>query len=107
MGVDNFKFAKPALAKWQVVTRAEGKYVIYQPDGQVYGTCTSKAQADAIVAQKRKAADLAAKRMERPCMCCQRRFQSEGIHNRMCDSCRRQTGELIPHGIAPRSGRRR
>ena len=24
----------------------------------------------------------------RPCMCCETPFQSEGIHNRLCNSCR-------------------
>lgn len=107
MGADNIKFAKPALAKWQVVTRAAGAYVVYQPDGQVYKICTYKSQAHAIVDQKQRAADLAAKRMVRPCMRCEKPFQSEGIHNRMCDHCRRQNDELIPFGIAPRSGRPR
>ena len=104
MGADNIKFAKPALAKWQVVTRAEDKHVVYQPDGQVYGTYASKTQAAGIAGGKQKAADLALKRMKRSCMRCQKPFQSEGIHNRMCDYCLRQGGELVPHGVAPRNG---
>lgn len=105
MGIDNIKFAKPAHAKWQVVSRSDGTYVVYQPDGKVYGTYASKPQAAGIAGGKQKAADLALKRMKRPCMCCQKPFQSEGIHNRMCDYCRRQGGELVPHGVAPRNGR--
>ncbi len=26
----------------------------------------------------------------RPCMCCQKPFESEGKHNRLCDHCRRK-----------------
>jgi hypothetical protein len=26
----------------------------------------------------------------RPCLCCQTTFNSEGPHNRLCDTCRRQ-----------------
>ncbi|MBP9184883.1 MAG: hypothetical protein KBF78_17240 [Fuscovulum sp.] len=36
----------------------------------------------------RAEADAKAKRMKRPCMCCGQEFQSEGIHNRLCDPCR-------------------
>lgn len=31
----------------------------------------------------------------RDCITCRKPFHSEGIHNRMCDRCRRDTGALI------------
>lgn len=37
---------------------------------------------------RQRAADMAAKRMLRPCMCCGAEFHSEGIHNRLCGPCR-------------------
>lgn len=37
---------------------------------------------------------------ERPCLCCSRPFPSEGIHNRLCDLCRRDAGALADHSVA-------
>jgi hypothetical protein len=31
----------------------------------------------------------------RPCLCCTTPFESEGAHNRLCNSCRRETEGLI------------
>lgn len=53
-------------------------------------------------------ADAKAKRGPRPCLCCGSSFASEGIHNRLCNSCRHRSGEaegarpMIPrkHGRA-------
>lgn len=30
----------------------------------------------------------------RPCLCCGAEFPSQGIHNRMCDDCRRSGGPI-------------
>lgn len=40
----------------------------------------------------------------RPCMCCQREFNSDGAHNRLCDPCRRRGLDLdgSVHSIARR-----
>lgn len=48
-------------------------------------------------------ADARAKRGRRPCMCCGRPFQSEGIHNRMCDPCRHR--DVAPDPTASGYGR--
>lgn len=34
----------------------------------------------------------------RPCLCCQTTFNSEGPHNRLCDTCRRKS--FSPYAIA-------
>lgn len=36
----------------------------------------------------------------RPCLCCSRPFPSEGIHNRLCDICRR--GEAVEYALPRR-----
>lgn len=105
MGIDNIKLSKPEHAKWQVVERAEDKFVVYAPDGQVHGTYATKSQAAGIAGRWKKEADEAARKMVRPCICCGTDFDSQGIHNRLCCICRHRDGGQNPHGIAPRSGR--
>lgn len=39
--------------------------------------------------------DSRAQRRERPCMCCQNKFMSDGPHNRLCGRCR--TKETSPY----------
>jgi hypothetical protein len=36
---------------------------------------------------------------ERPCLCCQELFLSEGAHNRMCDDCRKLEDGPVAMGI--------
>lgn len=36
----------------------------------------------------------------RNCMCCERVFQSEGIHNRLCGDCRRRDEGISSHAVA-------
>lgn len=35
---------------------------------------------------------------QRPCMCCRKKFWSEGIHNRLCASCRRLGSDTMDVG---------
>lgn len=71
-------------------------YVVMDPEGQV--VAGSQTQVKAKAAEQcqalQRAADQKAKRGERPCICCHRPFFSEGIHNRMCWSCRQQSNAL-------------
>ena len=65
------------------------------PEGQKVGECfEARAAATASCTHKQRAADLAAKRQIRPCMCCRAEFQSEGIHNRLCGRCR-AAGDML------------
>lgn len=105
MGFESF--SKPAHGKWRVVAKGADLFEVRQPDGEIFGTYASLSQAAAIVGIRQKAADLAARKATRPCMCCGKPFESEGIHNRLCGYCRHQGGDLDPHAIAPRSGRPR
>lgn len=107
MGIDNVLFSKPGYAKWTVVSKGEGVHHVYGPDGSRYGTYATPAQARATAVARQREEDRAARRMTRPCMTCTRPFASEGIHNRMCASCRGLGEGAVPYGVAPRSGRPR
>lgn len=98
---------KPKPAQWSVrFAPGHGHHVI-SPGGDVHATldCRDKAETIRDAFQAKDAA--AAKRIERPCMCCSTTFLSEGIHNRMCPRCRPRTDGWDPHGVAPKEGRRR
>lgn len=103
MGIDNIKFSKPALAKWKHVRRTDDCFVIYRPDGSIYGECATLSQAAATVSSLQKQDDERARKVIRPCLCCGDKFLSEGIHNRMCDDCRHR--DMRPDPIrAPNRG---
>lgn len=103
MGIDNIKFAKPSRAKWMAVRRSETAFVVYRPDGTVYDTFGSLQQAAATASVRQRADDARARKTERPCMCCRKPFESEGIHNRLCDTCRRQGDGPVPCSVAASS----
>ena len=108
MGSANGSFAKPANARWTHEPRANDTFVVLRPDGTIYGTYATLNQAAATAGIRQKEADQAARRMVRACMCCATPFASEGIHNRLCATCRpRGSDGWSPYGIAPRSGRAR
>lgn len=107
MGADNALFAKPSHAKWSVHSKREGVHQVFAPDGTLYGTYPTRNQAAAVAGIRQKEADQAQRRMTRVCMCCRTPFESEGIHHRMCATCRRLGEGAVPYGIAPRSGRPR
>lgn len=98
----------PDNTRWRAVRRGEDHYQVRRPDGTVYGDYPSLSQAAGIAGRRQKEDDAAAQRMVRPCMCCRVPFHSEGIHNRLCDGCRRQGDGLMQGGLhASRGGRRR
>ncbi len=108
MGGDNYTMSKPGNAKWTVEPRPGGAFNVRAPDGTIFGTYGTLAQAAGIVGIRQKEANAAARKTTRPCMCCRKPFESEGIHNRLCSTCRpRGLDGWDPHGIAPRSGRPR
>jgi hypothetical protein len=77
--------------KFRIEYRAgehRGWYVL-DPDGlPCAGPFNDRNKAGMSRDARQAEADARAKRGERPCLCCGRTFQSEGIHNRMCDLCR-------------------
>lgn len=44
-------------------------------------------------------ADRRAKRGARACMCCRQQFDSAGIHNRLCPTCKGRGQEGSPHAV--------
>lgn len=38
-------------------------------------------------------------RRERPCLCCNATFQSEGAHNRLCNTCRAANADTRPYSF--------
>lgn len=80
--------AKPG-GKFTVQFVAGQGHCLFDPDGKRVGTAYGSAiQARARCGHQQKLADAAARRIVRPCMCCRKEFQSDGIGNRLCQNCR-------------------
>ncbi len=105
MGGDNHAFAKPGNAKWTVEPRSSGVFNVRAPDGSIYGTYENRTMAEGVRGTLQRRDDLAARKTTRPCMCCQKPFESEGIHNRMCGSCRPRSADE-EGSLQGRDGRR-
>ena len=73
---------------YQVAYLNGGKFEVRDPNDRPVGAPTSHAEAREEASRLQKEADVRAKRGPRPCLCCGTTFQSEGIHNRMCNACR-------------------
>lgn len=86
--------------RFRVEYRAGAGCVVVDPDNRsVWGPC-GRTEAERACARLQDAADRAAKRGPRPCLRCGTRFDSEGIHNRMCPRCRAVAGQMA-HRFAP------
>lgn len=82
-------------------------YAVMNPDGRmVIEPTPAEAIAQAACAQLQAQADRLARRGPRPCLCCGEVFDSEGIHNRLCDPCRAGSDALSGYGVASIGGRR-
>ena len=103
----NYHVSKPEYARWEVKFMTGRGYMVQSPTGEMHGPFACKDNAETNRDKWQAKDDLARKKINRPCMCCQKPFDSEGIHNRMCDVCRKAGGEYDPHAVAPRNGRPR
>ncbi len=75
--------------KYSVSRHAKG-WAVYDDAGQrVSGLHSRIDGAQAMCDRMQRREDKKAVRTIRPCMCCRTAFESEGIHNRLCDRCRR------------------
>lgn len=83
-----------------------GGYIVFDPTNQPVSQPVTNHNLALMAAERlERAADARANRLERPCMCCQTAFKSEGPHNRLCDKCRRHLDtDMVPHRIAGRRG---
>lgn len=101
------KYSKPSTR--YTVRPVSGGYVVLDPNGVRASTpVLFSTQAMLLRDKIQREADQLAKRGPRPCMCCEALFESDGVHNRMCDKCRGLRDHLgdfaTPH--ATRSARR-
>ena len=72
-----------------------GGYVVTDPDGgHASRLIRFRPEADQLRAKLQRKADAKAKRGPRSCLCCGKSFDSDGIHNRLCGSCRSQSDAL-------------
>ena len=87
------------------VARIGGAWRVVDPAGQIVGgahdnRARALTQRDILQAE----ADRRAKRMTRPCLCCGNPFESEGIHNRLCNVCRgKSSANETGFGPSPRT----
>lgn len=107
MGTENH--SKPAFGRFRIeFLPGRGHYVV-DPDGNRVSTFDSLGRIELICDAKQREADRAKKRASRPCLCCGATFASEGVHNRMCNTCRnRPSNDLAsPFSFGAIHGRKR
>lgn len=63
-------------------------YAVFDGERQISGVHTGVALAEARMLDIKAARKRAKSTRRRPCMCCGDDFNSEGIHNRLCSTCR-------------------
>lgn len=84
------RYSVDADTRFKARYAGHGKgWVVVNGDGrQVDGPFGTEAEAAFRARAMKAALDARAKRGPRPCICCGVTFDSEGIHNRMCNRCR-------------------
>ncbi len=99
---------KPECGRLTVRETAKD-FAVFDPDGvRISDPVAAREKAIALLKTKQAAADRAARRTIRPCLCCGSSFASQGIHNRMCDRCRHQTNsDMAPASVGSLSGLKR
>lgn len=64
-------------------------WAVFDGDGnRVSGIFNSHVEAECRLQKLQEEARQKSATRERPCMCCGKVFESEGIHNRLCNYCR-------------------
>jgi hypothetical protein len=93
---------KPRTPIFRVVRVPAKGYVVVDKDG-AHVSSIHKNQDNALTCCDFMTAEFLRKfkRQDRACMCCGTTFPSVGIHNRMCDPCRRRPDvDISPNSIA-------
>lgn len=106
-------YSKPANAP-AYEARYNGKtktWEVVGPDGRtVERAFASQGSAATFAGVANRQDRAAARKKDRPCLCCRAMFASEGIHNRLCPDCsRRGSAEAMPANFSfgSASGRRK
>ena len=95
-------YSKPGAARY-TVQRLNNAYAVLTPEGRSAEVGIAfKAEAERRRDALQRLADQAAKRGPRACMCCGNGFPSDGVHNRLCDGCRRRNDASLPAGFPAR-----
>jgi hypothetical protein len=84
----------------------KGYAVVDARGSRITGFYSGKDRAQTRCEALRAEAEAKSKRMKRPCLCCGQEFQSEGIHNRLCDPCRQRDVAPDPFKAAANRARR-
>lgn len=93
----NHHVCKPAYARWTMEYVAGKGWRLVDPDGRPGSAFYTKGRALTALDAAQARADAARGRQQRRCLCCGESFLSEGIHNRMCDACRKR--DFAPDGL--------
>lgn len=86
--------ARPKAGKFDTRYMTGRGYGVFAPSGVLLAVYRSYTAAEVRCDHEQAVADSKAKRGPRNCMCCGRQFTSQGIHNRLCDPCRRTPDHL-------------
>ena len=70
---------------------------LVDPEGKPQAAFYTKDRAQTALEAAQARTDAALGRRRRPCLCCRSEFESEGIHNRLCDTCRHR--DTAPDGL--------
>jgi hypothetical protein len=95
---------KPRTPLFRVIRLSAQGYVVVDQDG-LHASSIHKNQDNADTCCAHLTAEFLRKtrRQDRACMCCGTMFPSVGIHNRMCDPCRRRPDvDISPNSIVRR-----
>ncbi len=84
-----------------------GRWCVIDPNGQRVGAPTTEDAAIARAERLQTEVDTRAKRGPRPCLCCGATFDSEGIHNRLCNPCRGRADPMPSTGYSGSSDGRK
>lgn len=84
-------FPKPGLGNDFQLRQLPQGWVVINERGVIHsGPHTMRNAAEQARRDLQAAKNAKEKRGNRPCITCGKTFESEGIHNRMCSSCRHQ-----------------
>lgn len=94
-------------ARYTIHRLGQNGYVVLDPLGRRAGEPVRFWQDAAKQAQElQREADRRRKAGPRPCMCCGHSFESEGVHHRLCGTCRHADTSDNPYAYALPRGRK-